>query len=42
MLLLRDLRRLYVLASEASIGWVILGQGAQRKQDGAIKVLLQP
>ena len=31
--LLRDLRELYVLASEASINWVILGQGAQAAKD---------
>ena len=33
LLLLRDLRKLYVLASEASINWVILGQGAQAAKD---------
>jgi len=33
LLLLRDLRKLYVLASEASIDWVILGQGAQAAKD---------
>jgi hypothetical protein len=33
LLLLRDLRELYVLASEASINWVILGQGAQAAKD---------
>lgn len=33
LLLLRDLRALYVLASEASINWVILGQGAQAAKD---------
>ena len=33
LLLLRDLRELYMLASEASISWVILGQGAQSAKD---------
>jgi len=33
LLLLRDLRRIYALASEASINWVILGQGAQAAKD---------
>ena len=33
LLLLRDLRRIYTLASEASINWVILGQGAQAAKD---------
>jgi hypothetical protein len=33
LLLLRDLRKLYALASEASINWVILGQGAQATKD---------
>ena len=33
LLLLRDLRTLYALASEASINWVILGQGAQAAKD---------
>jgi hypothetical protein len=33
LLLLRDLRELYVLASGASINWVILGQGAQAAKD---------
>jgi hypothetical protein len=33
LLLLRDLRKLYVLASDASINWVILGQGAQAAKD---------
>lgn len=33
LLLLRDLRELYVLASEASINWVIFGQGAQAAKD---------
>lgn len=36
---MRDLRELYVLASEASINWVILGQGAQAAKD---RELLQP
>jgi hypothetical protein len=29
VLLLRDLRELYLLASDASINWTMLGQGAQ-------------
>jgi hypothetical protein len=33
LLLLRDLRKLYALASEASIDWVIPGQGAQAAKD---------
>ncbi len=33
LLLLRDLRELYMMASEASINWVILGQGAQAAKD---------
>jgi hypothetical protein len=33
LLLLRDLRKLYALASEASIDWIILGQGAQAAKD---------
>ncbi len=33
LLLLRDLRELYMLASETSINWVILGQGAQAAKD---------
>jgi len=33
LLLLRDLRKLYMLASEVSINWVILGQGAQATKD---------
>jgi hypothetical protein len=34
VLLLRDLRKLYLLAAEASVDWVILGQGAQAVKDG--------
>jgi hypothetical protein len=33
MLLLADMRRLYLIACEASIDWVILGQGAQGARD---------
>lgn len=33
LLLLRDLRELHALASEASVNWVILGQGAQAAKD---------
>jgi hypothetical protein len=36
LLLLRDLRALYTLASEASINWVILGQGAQAAKDAEL------
>lgn len=34
LLLLRDLRHLHLLYAEASVGWVILGQGAQAVRDG--------
>lgn len=33
LLLLRDLRKLHLLYAEASINWVILGQGAQAGRD---------
>lgn len=33
LLLLRDLRAIYLLASEASIDWVMLAQGAQAVRD---------
>ncbi len=33
LLLLRDLREVHLLAAEASINWVILGQGAQAVRD---------
>jgi hypothetical protein len=33
LLLLRDMRKLYLVACEASIDWVILGQGAQGARD---------
>ena len=36
LLLLRDLRKLYMLASETSIDWVILGQGAQAARDAEL------
>jgi len=36
LLLLRDLRALYTLASEASINWVILGQVAQAAKDAEL------
>lgn len=36
LLLLRDLRKLYMLTSEASINWVMLGQGAQAARDGEL------
>jgi hypothetical protein len=34
LLLLRDMRKLYLVACEASIDWVVLGQGAQAARDG--------
>jgi hypothetical protein len=36
LLLLRDLRRLHVLAAGASLDWVALGQGAQAAKDSAL------
>ena len=36
LLLLHDLRRLYLLASEASIDWVMLAQGAQAVKDSEL------
>jgi len=36
LLLLSDLSALYTLASEASINWVILGQGAQAAKDAEL------
>jgi hypothetical protein len=33
LLLLRDVRRLHLLAAEASVEWTILGQGAQAARD---------
>jgi hypothetical protein len=33
LLLLRDVRKLHLLAAEASINWTILGQGAQAARD---------
>jgi hypothetical protein len=33
MLLLRDLREIYLLASQASIDWTVLAQGAQAAKD---------
>jgi hypothetical protein len=36
LLLLRDLRRLHLLYAEASISWVILGQGAQAARDAEL------
>ena len=33
VLLLRDLRKLHLLAAEASIDWTVLGQGAQAARD---------
>ncbi len=40
VLLLNDLRRLYLLASQASIDWTILGQGAQAAKDGELLALV--
>jgi hypothetical protein len=36
LLLLRDLRHLHVLYAEASVDWVLLGQGAQAVRDGQL------
>ena len=36
LLLLRDLRRLHLLYAEASVDWVLLGQGAQAVRDGEL------
>lgn len=36
LLLLRDLRKLSILAAEVSVNWVILGQGAQAAKDGEL------
>jgi hypothetical protein len=36
LLLLRDLRQVYLLASEASINWVMLAQGAQAAKDSEL------
>jgi hypothetical protein len=36
LLLLRDLRKVYLLASEASIDWVMLAQGAQAVKDAEL------
>jgi len=36
VLLLRDLRNLYVAASECNVAWTILGQGAQAARDDAL------
>jgi hypothetical protein len=33
LLLLRDLRRLFLMASETSLGWTVLGQAAQAARD---------
>ena len=33
MLLLRDLRKLYLMAQECEIGWVMVGQGAKAARD---------
>lgn len=33
LLLLRDLRELFLLASDASLGWTVLGQAAQAARD---------
>jgi hypothetical protein len=33
LLLMRDLRKLHLLAAEASIDWTVLGQGAQAARD---------
>jgi hypothetical protein len=36
LLLLRDVRKLHLLAAEASIDWTILGQGAQAARDSEL------
>jgi hypothetical protein len=36
LLLLRDLRTLHLLATEASVDWTILGQAAQAAKDGEL------
>jgi hypothetical protein len=36
MLLLRDVRKLHLLAAEASIDWTMLGQGAQAAKDSEL------
>jgi hypothetical protein len=36
VLLLRDLRNLYVTASECNVAWTILNQGAKAARDGAL------
>jgi hypothetical protein len=36
LLLLRDMRKLHLLAAEASIDWTILGQGAQAARDAEL------
>ena len=36
LLLLRDMRKLHLLAAEASINWTILGQGAQAARDSEL------
>jgi hypothetical protein len=36
LLLLRDLRHLHLLYAEASVDWVLLGQGAQAVRDGEL------
>jgi hypothetical protein len=38
-LLLRDLRRLYVLASDCEIAWTIVGQGAEAARDQEVVAL---
>lgn len=40
LLLLRDLRKLHLLAAEASINWTILGQGAQAAKDAELLELV--
>jgi hypothetical protein len=40
VLLLRDLRKLHLLAAEASINWTILGQGAQAAKDAELLSLV--
>jgi hypothetical protein len=40
VLLLRDLRELFLLASDVSLGWTVLGQAAQAARDEALLELV--
>jgi hypothetical protein len=41
LLLLRDLRHLHLLYAEASINWVLLGQGAQAVRDAELLAVVE-